>query len=42
VVKLTTAHTVLSLTVSRSWHVRQLDVKNALLHGTLSEIVYCN
>jgi hypothetical protein len=42
VVKPATAHTVFSLTVSRSWHVHQLDVKNMLLHGTLSEIVYCN
>jgi hypothetical protein len=40
VVKLATVHTVLSLVVSRSWPVHELDVKNAFLHGTLLETVY--
>lgn len=35
VVKPATVRTVLSLAVSRSWPVHQLDIKNAFLHGTL-------
>ncbi|GJY93874.1 ribonuclease H-like domain-containing protein, partial [Tanacetum coccineum] len=40
VVKPGTIRTVLSLAASRHWPVHQLDVKNAFLHGDLSEIVY--
>ncbi|GJS47746.1 ribonuclease H-like domain-containing protein [Tanacetum coccineum] len=39
VVKSATIHTVLSLVVSRQWHIHQLDVKNAFLNDDLSETV---
>jgi len=41
VVKPATIRVVLSLALSRSWPMHQLDVKNAFLHGTLTETVYC-
>ncbi|GKA33829.1 ribonuclease H-like domain-containing protein, partial [Tanacetum coccineum] len=40
VVKPGTIRTVLSLVASRHWLIHQLDVKNAFLHGDLSETVY--
>jgi histone deacetylase 1/2 len=39
VVKPATIRTVLTLALSRSWPIHQLDVKNAFLHGTLSVTV---
>ncbi|GJX01405.1 ribonuclease H-like domain-containing protein [Tanacetum coccineum] len=40
VVKPGCIRTVLSLVASRHWPIHQLDVKNAFLHGDLSETVY--
>ncbi|GJU25159.1 ribonuclease H-like domain-containing protein [Tanacetum coccineum] len=40
VFKPSTIRTVLSLAASRHWPIHQLDVKNAFLHGDLSETVY--
>jgi histone deacetylase 1/2 len=39
-VKIATIRIVLSISVSRVWSLRQLDVKNAFLHGVLEEEVY--
>lgn len=41
VVKPATVFTILSLALSRRWCIHQLDVKNAFLHSTLSESVFC-
>nr|GEY55891.1 hypothetical protein [Tanacetum cinerariifolium] len=40
VVKPTTIRMVLSVAFSRGWDIRQVDVKNAFLHGDLSETIY--
>jgi len=40
VVKLTTICIVISIAITYGWVIRQLDVKNAFLHGDLHEEVY--
>ncbi|GAA0147669.1 transmembrane signal receptor [Lithospermum erythrorhizon] len=40
VVKPTTIRTVLTLFLSKSWSIHQLDIKNAFLHGDLHETIY--
>ncbi|KAK9065244.1 hypothetical protein SSX86_016627 [Deinandra increscens subsp. villosa] len=40
VVKPATIRTVLSLALTNHWDISQLDVKNAFLHGSLSETVF--
>jgi hypothetical protein len=40
VIKPTTVRTVLSIAISSSWSLRQIDIQNAFLHGTLSEEVF--
>jgi len=38
--KPTTVRVILSLAVSRGWHMRQIDIQNAFLHGFLEQEVY--
>ena len=40
VAKMTTIRTVLSIAASKGWSLHQMDVKNAFLHGDLTEDIY--
>ena len=40
VAKMTTVRTILALATSQEWSLRQMDVKNAFLHGDLKEEIY--
>ena len=40
VIRATTIRTIISLAVTYDWPIRQIDVTNAFLHGSLTEEVY--
>ena len=40
VIKVTTIRLLLSLAVSKNWHIHQLNISNTFLHGDLTELIY--
>ncbi|XP_049349445.1 uncharacterized protein LOC125814012 [Solanum verrucosum] len=40
VVKMVTVRTIVALAASRQWHIHQIDVFNAFLHGDLEDEIY--
>jgi len=40
IVKPGTIHMIITIALAKQWTIRQLDVKNAFLHGLISEDIY--